>query len=71
MKEEYLKIKPDLIVGNKVPEGHQQLNRNNFKIPEHIPTEEEIQEHQKNKQIDKKQLEIHQQMMNKNNQKTQ
>lgn len=71
MKEEDLKIKPDLIVVDKVPEEHKQLNKNNFKIPEHIPTEEEIQEHQKNKQIDKKQLEIHQQMMNKNNQKTQ
>lgn len=66
MKEEDLRIKPDLIV-DKVPEEHKQLNKNNFKIPEHTPTEEEIQEHQKNKQTDKKQLEIHQQMMNKNN----
>lgn len=66
MKEEDLRIKPDLIV-DKVPEEHKQLNKNNFKIPEHAPTEEEIQEHQKNKQTDKKQLEIHQQMMNENN----
>ena len=67
MKEEDLRIKPDLIVADKVPEEHKQLNKNNFKIPKHVPTEEEIQEHKKNKQIDKKQLEIHQQMMNKNN----